>query len=521
MKKNNLKKEIFEFASMMSMVFGLLFLSMWVVYYIVQNYVDVDSIFGGSIGKKKIYVLKSVDNKKYIPYLKKFLRDDYSIIHIKLEALVKKKKGLLFLIDVRKLTKEQINSIAYFVKEGGSLIFNYADERLVNLITGLKSIDILSHNEFVAQTPLLSAFKIDKHKVALYDDIYLYNKEALLDFTKDKTSYGVMWNGNYGKGNWLYFSFPFYVLQNNDLKFEEKKLQAFSKKTNRLLNEMANFIYYGYKVVKYPYVDTDKMVLIDEYMDYKYNDNFIKYIQKHNLKATIFINPNIVKHKIEVNPKNIEIASMSDKDKWKLAKYTSQNIIGFSNESLLKANVDELYNKYGFKYMLSKIPSNGLYYNDFVVLSHNGFNDISLNDNIEELKQNINFFTKYRIYSFTIHSYILGQKNNFKILDEILSELKKYPLFTAKEIATKYKDTSKISMSAMLTPSSLAVKIVNDTLKEMKNVTFRVYSKYKFDKIESNFYNIKAYIIKETSEYIDVRVEKMNKNIEFYLRFKK
>jgi hypothetical protein len=75
-------------------------------------------------------------------------------------------------------------------------------------------------------------------------------------------------------------------------------------------------------------------------------------------------------------------------------------------------------------------------------------------------------------------------------------------------------------MSAMLTPASLSIKIVNDTLKEMHNVTFRVYSKYKFDRIESNFFNIKAYIIKETPEYIDVRVEKMNRNVEFYLRFK-
>jgi len=520
LRKNRLRNEILDFLAMMSMVLGLLFLSMWIVYYIVQNYVDIDSIFGGSIGKKRIYILKNMNNEQYIPYLKNNLKNGYAITTIKLNVLAKKDKGLLFLINARKLNKNQINAIANFVKNGGSLIFNYSDEKLIKTITHLKSTEILSKGSYEIQTPLLSAFKIDKQKINLYDDIYLYDKEALVDLTKDYTSYGVMWSGNYGKGNWLYFSFPFYILKNNDLKFVNGRLQKSSQIVNKLLNDMTDFIYYGYKVVKYPYVDTDKMVLIDEYIDYKYNDNFIKYIEKNNLKATIFINPNIIKKPIKVNSNNIEIASTSDKDKWKLEKYINQNIVGFSNENVKIPNINKLYHQYGFKYTLSKFPSNGIYYNDFVVLAHNGFNDISLDDNVEEIKKNIDFYTKYRIYTFTIHSYILGQKNNFEELSSVLNTLKKYPLFTAKEVAQKYKDTTRISMSAMLTPASLAVKIVNDTLKEMKNVTFRVYSKYKFERIESNFFNIKAEIIKETPEYIDVKVKKMNKNIEFYLRFK-
>jgi len=521
MKKNKLKKDIIEFMGVLSMVFSLLFLSMWVVYYIVENYVDVDSIFGGAIGEKKVYILKNTNNEKYIPYLKKVLKHEYSIVVVKSDLLQKKKKGVLFLIDCKNLTKNQINSIVKFVANGGSIIFNNSNDELIKTITDLKKIDILPHNQYYVQTPLLSVFKIDKQKISLYDDIYLYDKEALLDFTKDKVSYGVMWNGNYAKGSWLYFSFPFYIFQNNDLKFTEKKLQIFSQKKIRMLIDMINFSYYGYKVVKFPYIDTDKMVLIDEYMDYKYDDSFIKYIEKNNLKATIFINPDIVNHTIKANPNNIEIASMSDTNKWKLAKYSNQKIIGFSNENYLKPDIDKLYNKYGFKYMLTDLFSNDIYYDDFVVLNYKGFNDITLKDDIKDIKQSINFYSRYNIYTFSIHSYILGQKANFKILDEVINEFKKYPLFTAKEIAQRYKDTTKISMSTMLTPSSLAVKIVNDTLKEMKNVTFRVYSKYKFDRIESNFFNIKAYIIKETPEYIDVRVEKMNKNIEFYLRFKK
>jgi len=520
MRNKKLKKDIIDFLTVLSMAFGLLFLSMWVVYYIVSNYVDVDSIFGGKIGKNKIYILRGVNNEKYMPYLQQYLKKDYIVVPITIDKLSKKTSGLLLLIDVKYIDDERREKIINFVKNGGSLIFNYSDTQLIKTITKLEQKDILLKGMYEAQTPLLSAFKIDKEKIKLYDNIYLYNKPALLDFTKDHNSYGVMWEGNYGKGSWLYFSFPFSVMQDNHFVFVDNRLQKEKKKDIGLLHSMIDFMYYGYKVVKYPYVDTDKMVLIDEYMDYKYNDNFMKYIEKNNLKATIFINPNIVKKPILANPKNIEIASMSGKDKWKLAKHTTQEIVGYSNESVSKPDIKKLYNEYGFKYILSKFPSSGIYFNDFVVLSHNGFNDISLNDDVEEIKKNIDFYSRYRIYTFTIHSYILGEKDNFKILSNILDKLKKYPIFTAKEIAERYKDTQKISMSAMLTPASLAIRIVNDTLKEMHNVTFRVYSKYKFDKIESNFLNIHAYIIKETPEYIDVRVEKMNRNVEFYLRFK-
>ena len=86
MKRKKLKAEIIDFIAMISMVLGLLSLSMFIVYYIVQNYVDVDSIFGGAIGKKKVYILKDVNNEKYIPYLKKYLKK-YAVVPIKLNVL--------------------------------------------------------------------------------------------------------------------------------------------------------------------------------------------------------------------------------------------------------------------------------------------------------------------------------------------------------------------------------------------------------------------------------------------------
>jgi len=514
------KKDLKEFGVIITMSLSLLFLSLLIVYYIVDNYVDVDSIFGGNIGGKKVYLLKS--ETKYMPYLKKTLGKEYSVLTIKPQVLNKiaSKRNVLFVIDARKMDDNTIYAIQNYVKNGGSLIFNYATPKLIKAITDLRTTDILPADTFYTETSLLSPLQVNKSKVYLYDDLYLYDNESILDFTKDHESYGVMWSGNYGVGNWIYFSFPFYIFKNNNLIYTKNTLT--NKKIHKnLFIEMVNYAYYGYKVVKYPFVDVDKMVLVDEYIDYKYHDNFINFIKKMGVKTTLFINPNIIKSKIDVNDK-IEIASMSAKDKWKLEKYTTQNIIGYSNENDKKPNIDKLYNKYGFKYMLSDESNiSGIYYDDFVVLKHDGFNDINLEDNVKNIKRDIDFFVKYKIYTITIHSYILGYKDNFSVLKDIINYAKKYPILTAKEIASRYKDSTKIEMKTMLTPSSLAVQITNNTLKEMHNFTFRVYSKFKFDKIESNFLNIRARIIKEAPNYVDVRVENMNKNIEFYLRFKK
>jgi len=311
-----------------------------------------------------------------------------------------------------------------------------------------------------------------------------------------------MWSGNYGKGNWVYFSFPSYVFSQNKL--------------SNLLVKLIDFAYYGYKITKYPYVNNSKMVFIAEYMNYKFDNEFIEFINKLDIKATTFINPKIINKKLDFD--NIEIASTSSKDKWILQKYTKQQIIGYSNENK-NPDIKTLYNQYGFKYTLGDKLK--IYYDDFVVLPKNGFNDLEFQTDLEEIKKQIDFSVKYGLYSIIIHPYILGYKKNKKFLFEVLKYTKKYPIFTAKQIAQKYKDSSKISLSSTLTSSSLAIKIINNTLKDIHNFTFRIYSRFKFEHIESNFFNIKAKIIKRGDNYVDVRVENISKNVEFYLRMKK
>ena len=498
-----LKKEIFDWVYLMGMIFLLLFASMWVVYYIVENYVDVDSIFGGNLDEKKVYVLNG-DEK----FIQNSVKNEYKVEIIDDKKLSKLNSKSVLVVFDKVLSKDEQFLIEKFVKNGGGVIFNYGNYKntqFIKRITNLNDMLILKDKNFYIQTPSLSPFKVPKQKLThFYENSLFYyeDKNSILNFIKDYKSYGVMWSGNYGKGSWVYFSFPFYVLNENHL--------------SKLFLSMIDFAYYGYKVVKYPYVDSAKMIFLAEYMNYKMDKTFINLINKFNLKATLFINPDIVNEKLNFN--NIEIASISSKNKWILQKYTKEQIVGFSNENH-KENIDILYNKYGFKYMLGDKLK--IYYDDFVELPNIGFNDLEFKINLKQLKHQIDFSMKYGFYSLIVHPYILGYTKNQKFLVEILTYLKKYPLFTAKEIAQKYKDSSKISLTSTLTSSSLAIKIINNTLKEVNNFTFRIYSKFKFDKIESNFFNIKAKIIKRGKGYVDVRVENISKNVEFYIRMKK
>ena len=51
-----LKEDLKEFSVVMSMSVGLLVFALLFVFYIVRNYVDVNSILGGGLGEKKIYL---------------------------------------------------------------------------------------------------------------------------------------------------------------------------------------------------------------------------------------------------------------------------------------------------------------------------------------------------------------------------------------------------------------------------------------------------------------------------------
>ena len=459
---DDIKQTIKELLVILTMVFSLLGISLYLVMYIVQNYVDLD-LFMGKL-QKNIYV---ISNDKDFLYLKKHLK--YKIQ--KVESI----KGLSLnsiLIVLKKVNNKQLIN---YLKKGGYLITNQ------NFLD-LKPISDISYGSYRLLSPSLSYININK-KIQLFDNIKSYKGFSLLDITSDYKSYPVIINGKENLGEWMFFTLPIYVIKNN----------------LHILNQMIQFAMKGYSVVKYPYIDTNKAVFITNYNYYKFNPI------STSLPYTLFINPKIAIPKLS---NNIELASTNIKN--------TLDVEGFSNENI--SPLIDILLKNNYTYTIAK---NEKLIDDFVVLSNQGFNDIS--DEVEDFDKKLNFYLKYGSFNFAIHPYVLGFKQNQTILQNILKKLEKYPIYTAKQLKTKILDKQKIKIKVIFTIDNLNITIINNTLKDIKNFKFRIYSKHEYQNIESSFLNVKAKIIKQTKTYADIQVDNLKKNIELnlFLRLKK
>jgi len=505
--------EFFDWLQVMLLMFGLLFISLLVVYSIMKNYVDVDSILAGNLEKKTIYILDNVNNEKYLPYLKTHIKN-FHVSVIKEGALANmdklKPNSILLLLDARNITQRTKILVQEYVQKGGALIFNFADDDLVRNITDLdlRNREVLKKGEFVIQSPVLSNIQTKKERIKLYDNIFIYNSDSALDLTQDYKSYGILWYGKFAKGRWVYSSAPFYIL-----------------KDAKVLNDIVEYIYYGFKAEIYPYLDVESPIIINEYLYYKFDTNVVNLIDKYNLKATLFVNPSKIDKDINVS-KNIELATNIEdkKEIEKLSKYSNQKIIGFANENLklTKKALIRLYKKDNFLYTFNKDNlENHIYYDEFVEFAQSGFNDMSLINDIDTIKKIIDFKRKYGLFVLTIHSYLLGYKENLPTLEKIFRHIKSYNVITAAEARHKFLVSSKIFYSFDRIENGIVMKVKNNSLEDVKNLTFRIYSREKYHKMESNLLGIEAKIINQHNDYFDVRITYVRKNTEFFLRITK
>ena len=509
LKNIKINKDVVELFQVLGLVVFLLFISLVDVYNIIKNYVDIDSILAGNLDKKIVYVLER--DEKHLKYLQKHIKH-FQVKSIKATAVLStseiKKDSILLVLDANHMDKKIKNVVQEYIARGGSVIFNFADKDLVNNITNLdvKHRILIPKGEYILQAPLLANIQTKKDKVDIYEQIYTYNNQkSALDLTKNYNAYGVLWYGDFKKGRWVYSSLPFDIL----------------KKEN-ILNDIVDYIYYGVKVEKFPYLDVEKPVIINEYLYYKFDYNVINLINEIHLKATLFVNPKTIKDKIII-PSNIEIAtnSLEEKEIKKLSEFTNQKIVGFSNENvdITRPMIVGLYKDFNLLYVINKkCLNNHIYYDKFVDFSQDGFNDMSLIGDVAKINEIIDFKTKYGLFVFTIHSYILGYKENLPVLEQVLRHLQIYDVITAREARHKYIVSSKIYYSVDIINNGLMIKVKNASLENVKNLTFRVYSEKKFKKVESNLLGIKAQIINKQDNYFDIRIPYIRRNAEFFLR---
>jgi len=573
------KEDLKEFSVVMGMSVGLLLFSMVFVFYIVRNYVNVNSILGGNFGDKQIYLYLPKDNLKMVKQIgleKNYDRNikyvesikDYKVVKIDNLKNIDTKIPIL-LIDNFILSKDEKYMLKQYLKKGGSLIFNFnIDKIFLKEITGLKNEGYIKRdkdNTFYLVQKLLSPISIPKAKrldIVLYDKIPIFSgKKPLLEWTNwavndsiynengEKLPNGAVWAGKYGKGNWIYFSFPLYSFSSVEVQKKEYKT---------LFQNMINFAYNRFKIVKYPYLDSNRMIFISEDTEFRFENlkRFNEVIKNFEINATAFCvgklaekNQKIVKEA----GKYIEIASHSyshtdllnvDRNKLDietrlnrilLQKLSNQQITGFRPpREQTNTKLRKFLKESGFEYVLEKnlgqlTPK---YDENLMILPRIGTDDyaylIQLDWDREKIIKRIieemNFITSLNaIYTLSTHTHLFSYKSNINILKQVLKEFKKthIPILAGKQIRDKIVATNKIKLKASLTEANILLNIKNENFFDVTNFTFRVYGD--IEKVSSDFVNIKTEIIKRGDNFVDIKIKKLPKfaDITLFLKLKK
>lgn len=236
-------------------------------------------------------------------------------------------RSVLFAIDTIALSDAALGQVQSFVRNGGSLVFNYhfayhgddgyRDSRAVTDITGLKYSAATTHVKpelsYIYVTPAILSPLVDKIYpkgsrigTELYDPLPVFVSDRLapdavltnrsvtspMTITSDNGAQynlgpqdaGVMWHGRYGNGNWVYTTLPSYSWF---AKGSDTPLQL-----DALITGIADFLSRETAtLVSYPYLDADRVVFVSEDTEYKFEffDGFIRAAEQYRIPVTAFL----------------------------------------------------------------------------------------------------------------------------------------------------------------------------------------------------------------------------------------
>lgn len=282
-------------------------------------------------------------------------------------------RSVLFAIDTIALGDEALEQVQHFVREGGSLVFNYhfayhggrdyRDSAAISAITGLKYSAATTHvkpeSSFIYVTPALLSPLVDKIfpkgsriGTELYDPLPVfvsgllspdavltnYSVTSPLTITSDQgTQYnlapqdaGIMWHGRYGKGNWVYTSLPSY-------SWFAKGSDA-PQQLDALITGIADFLTRDTAtLVSYPYLDADKVVFVSEDTEYKFEffDGFIRAAEQYRIPVTAFL----VAELAEKNPVLVGEAERS--------RYVELGSHSYSHKKIVDTGLDNIRRETG------------------------------------------------------------------------------------------------------------------------------------------------------------------------------
>jgi len=464
-------------------------------------------------------------------------------------------KDVLFVIDTFALSQKTQKKLIKFVANGGRIVFNFKSvfldensrrthflEKITNLkIKGYAKRD-KDHIFFVIQD-LLSPIKIPEAKRL---DLVIYDTIPILDGKKPDLIYsnwsitepmryngkfipsGMLWDGKYKKGGWIYFSLPFYTfLHDSDW--------------NGLLNSIVKYAVTGISVVKYPFLKYDKMVFVSEDTEYKFVNfnNFINALNKYDLNGTAFCVGKIAKNypnlmKKAGSNKNLEIGSHSyshtklidepleffynQEIKYNnqlLSKLSSQIVKGFRppREELNKKMIEKMENS-SLSYVLAKNLGQlrAKYIGKLMFISRIGTDDYQYimeldwtpKQIVENMKREVDFLMNlHALFTLSTHTHLMCYKSNIKMLEQFLSYVKKkkYPMLKGRDIVNLIYKTDNIHMNV----DKNKIIIYNTNKLEIKKFIFRVYFLEKMFKLSSKL-NFK---IKKYDYYQDITIKNL------------
>ena len=574
---SSINKESNHLQQMMSNGYGikggilviLLLLSSSIVFYqIFENYVPYDTFaLAGKRSDEKVFFLRStqtidklgsfgIDKEGYLNRLKEIekllFQQGYVVQYVEETGLAAlPRDSVLFALDTIALSDDSVKDIENFVSEGGFLVFNYhfaynsvdkfRDNEVIQRITGLKPPQNINHvlskegmflvprilspltQNITPYAKRVELYTVDPLPVFISDqglepDLKLSNwtlsSPPIIKDEKDSTLLssehaGAAWHGGYKKGNWAYLSFPSYSMFS-----VEESAPVFRS----FIGNIVEFASKPATPMSFPYIDTNKVVLVSEDTEYKYSsfDNFINAAEKYKIPVSAYCVSSLAEkeeykplmekadkspyleigshshsHKkiIGTSRENIKLEIKGSKEI--LEQLTGRKVKGFRppREELGEVMVEELLDA-GYTYVLEKNKgylypkeeNKGLY-----TIPRTATDDyqylVSLEWGRDEIVNRMIAETEFitsldGVYSLSVHTHLMAYKNNIEMLEKYFEHVQKHPEFTAltgEGLIDRVKKREKITYDIKQTAKNFLIDVKNNNTEQLNELTFRVF----------------------------------------------
>lgn len=573
-----------------------------VFYFLFNNYAPANFTLGVG-GKSGTYILRSVSTVSrlketggnpaaydtQIEAAKTFLSDqgyDPKVIgEGELSTLVN--TDTLFVIDAIALEDSAVESIKRFVDEGGALVFNHYSafsrpdgswrgDEMVRSLSGLSTdpyIHTLAKQSGIFATPKVFSPLTTRIpngprlNVVFYDNIPLFRTPQTLkpdvvytDWTQydapridgvhlPKEFAGAMWHGFYGKGSWVYFTFPFYVFSSS----------GDAPLFKNLFEGIVRYSAEGGAVRVHPYLNGKNPVFVSEDTEFRFENAraFSDAVRELQVPSTAFCVSMLAERHKEVSAelgKNpyIEIGSHSHThgdllgggeeglametagSKKRLSSLVQADVTGFRppREEIDDAVAKKLVET-GYEYTMEK--NKGHLYpsiirknlvvisrvgtDDFGFMTHYTFNEAEI---VEKARREASFINDLDgIYTLSVHTHLFSDPQNIGVVRSILEQLRGNGEFRqGRDIARRVKAVSLIRAELAISHENYIVSVINSNPYTVPEAVVRLYwpKRGKVTSLKTDTTGVKfAYTHNDAERYTDITLYDLTPKKQFAL----